>query len=172
MPNIHRAKEKTCLAVTAHRWARTYYAYLRGVEYAVVEAGDAVEKDTRWLAEMENSLLRCGFWTKETVKHVHENKKWAPDVEVYSTDQGKAAMLLNFELSMEGLARLHDRCLRGLHQSSVLGDALDGDYRFIGFLERELLGHDYLTVEEINRRHMLVDPHWKIEFDRKESEGA
>ncbi len=169
MPNETRAKDKTCLAVTAHRLARTYYAYLRGIEYALVEAGDSIEKDALWLAAMEQSLIRCGFWTEATVKHVHESKRWAPDVEVYSTDQSKAAMLLNFELTMEGLARLHDRCLRGLHSSAVLGDALDGDYRFIGALERELLGHDYLTIEEINRRHMLVDPHWKIEFDRKES---
>ena len=74
------------------------------------------------------------------------------------------------EISMAGLARVHDRYLRGMQHGFVLGDELSRDYRWINEIERVLLGSGYLTHAEIHQMHMLVNERWKPEFDQKPEE--
>lgn len=77
----------------------------------------------------------------------------------------RAKDTINLQITMAGLARVHDRYLRGMQHGLVLGDSLEKDYRWIDELERILLGNGYLSHEEIQKRHMLVNVHWKPEFD-------
>jgi hypothetical protein len=86
-------------------------------------------------------------------------------------DETRAKRTINLQITMAGLARVHDRYLRGMSHALVLGDSLARDYKWISELERILLGSGYLTVEEINRRHLLANEHWKPEFDYKEDGG-
>lgn len=80
-------------------------------------------------------------------------------------NSARAKDTINLQITMAGLARVHDRYLRGMKAGLVLGDSLDKDYRWIDELERILLGSGYLTHDEIHVRHMLVDINWKPEFD-------
>lgn len=78
---------------------------------------------------------------------------------------------INLQISMAGLARVHDRYLRGMQHGIVLGDSLEKDYRWINELERILIGNGYLSVEEIYKRHLLVNANWKPEYDLPEKGG-
>ena len=80
-------------------------------------------------------------------------------------DPSRAKRTVNLQITMAGLARVHDRYLRGMQQGLVLGDALEKDYRWIDHLERILIGSGYLSVAEIHQRHLLVNENWKAEFD-------
>jgi len=83
----------------------------------------------------------------------------------------RAKRTIDLRITMAGLARVHDRYLRGMQHGLVLGDALEKDYRWISEIEQILLGSEYLSVEEIHKRHLLVNVHWKPEFDHKEFDG-
>jgi hypothetical protein len=77
----------------------------------------------------------------------------------------RAKDTINLQITMAGLARVHDRYLRGMQHGLVLGDELQKDYNWISELERILLGSGYLSREEIRKRHLLVNEKWKPEFD-------
>jgi len=81
----------------------------------------------------------------------------------------RAKDTIDLRITMAGLARVHDRYLRGMQHGLVLGDALEKDYRWINEIERVLLGNGYLSLEEVHKRHLLVNENWKPEFDHKES---
>jgi len=83
----------------------------------------------------------------------------------------KAKHTIDLRITMAGLARVHDRYLRGMQHGLILGDALEKDYRWIDEIERILLGNGYLSVEEIHKRHLLVNAHWKPEYDWPENGG-
>jgi hypothetical protein len=83
----------------------------------------------------------------------------------------KAKATINLCITMAGLARVHDRYLRGMQHGLVLGDALEKDYRWIDEIERILLGSGYLSADEIHNRHLLVNEHWKPEYDKPEEQG-
>jgi len=78
----------------------------------------------------------------------------------------RAKNTIDLRITMAGLARVHDRYLRGMQHGLVLGDSLEKDYRWISEIERILLGSGYLSQAEIHQRHMLVNEHWKPEFDQ------
>lgn len=75
------------------------------------------------------------------------------------------------EISMAGLARVHDRYLKGMEHAIVLGDELARDYRWISEIERILLGKGYLTAEEIRKRHLMTNARWLPEYDQNYSPG-
>jgi len=83
----------------------------------------------------------------------------------------KATEKINLQITMAGLARVHDRYLRGMQHGLVLGDDLDKDYRWINELERILIGSGYLSIEDIHKKHMMINQNWKPEFDRKDNGG-
>lgn len=74
---------------------------------------------------------------------------------------------IDLRLTMSGLARLHDRFLRGMAHGLVLGDALEKDYRWISEIERILLGNGYYDAADIQKVHMMVNTNWKPEFDKE-----
>lgn len=74
---------------------------------------------------------------------------------------------IDLRLTMAGLARLHDRYLRGMQHGMVLGDALEKDYRWIGEIERVLLGNGYYDAADIQKVHQMVNVNWKPEFDKE-----
>ncbi len=76
------------------------------------------------------------------------------------------------QITNAGLARVHDRYLKGMKASLVLGDSLEKDMRWIAELERVLIGSGYLSREEIHRRHKRVDEKWKPEFDIDDNAAA
>lgn len=78
---------------------------------------------------------------------------------------------INLQITMQGLARVHDRYLRGMQQGLVLGDDLVKDYKWIDELERILLGNGYLSREEIHLRHAQVNARWKPEYDINKEEN-
>lgn len=170
MPNSARAKDTIDLRITAKWLAHVHFNYLRGMEYSLV-LGDSLEKDYRWLETIENDLIRCGYWSRTAVAIQHKLRQWEPGVEEISANANKAGVFLNYRLTMEGAARLHDRFLRGMQHGAVLGDALTEDYNWISRLERVLLGMGYLAIEEIHNRHLLVNEHWKPEFDHDDNGG-
>jgi hypothetical protein len=69
------------------------------------------------------------------------------------------------EISMAGLARVHDRYLRGCSSSLVLGDSLEKDRRWLAEIERILIGSNYMTHAEIRARHLAANAHWLPEYD-------
>lgn len=75
----------------------------------------------------------------------------------------KAKNTIDLRITMEGLARVHDRFLRGMQHGLVLGDSLEKDYRWIGEIERVLIGSGYLSREDIAIKHLLVNEHWRPE---------
>ena len=72
---------------------------------------------------------------------------------------------------MAGLARVHDRYLRGMAHALVLGDSLEKDYRWVSELEKILLGSGYLTSEEILKRHSAANAHWLPEYDLNDNDA-
>ena len=79
----------------------------------------------------------------------------------------KAKEAIHLRITMAGLARVHDRYLRGMQHGLVLGDELDKDFKWIGELERILLGSGYLDVADLKKRHLMVNARWKPEFDNE-----
>lgn len=86
-------------------------------------------------------------------------------------NQSRERDTIDLRITMAGLARVHDRYLRGMQHGLVLGDSLEKDYRWIDEIERILLGSGYLSVTEIHTRHLLVNEHWKPEFDSDDNGG-
>lgn len=168
--NPLRAKHTTDLRITAKWLAHVLFLYRKGMEHSQLDIGDSLERDWRWVEVMESNLVRSGFWNSGTIATQHRQMRWTPELEAVLADETKAGTKLYFQITMEGLARLHDRCLRGMQHSGVLGDALAADYRWIGSIERELLGNGYLDAGEIRKRHEIVNPNWKVEYDMKEAD--
>lgn len=76
------------------------------------------------------------------------------------------------QITMAGLARVHDRYLRGMKSALVLGDSLEKDYRWISELERILIGSGYLSREEIHKRHIEADALWRPEYDLNDKDAG
>lgn len=74
-------------------------------------------------------------------------------------------------ITMVGLARLHDRYLRGMKWGLVLGDALEKDMRWIAEIERILIGSGYYDAADVRQKHLEVDGNWLPQHDKEESDG-
>ena len=80
----------------------------------------------------------------------------------------KAGEVIHLAITMQGLARVHDRYLRGCKWGLVLGDALEKDLRWVAEIERILIGNGYYTDEDVRKKHLEVEAHWLPQYDHDE----
>lgn len=81
-------------------------------------------------------------------------------------NEAKAKEAIHLRITMAGLARVHDRYLRGMSAALVVGDELARDYKWVSELERILLGSGYLSPQEIRDRHLRANAKWRPEYDQ------
>lgn len=73
----------------------------------------------------------------------------------------KSSQTIHLAITMAGLARVHDRYLRGMRYGVVLGDQLDKDLRWVAEIERILIGSGYYDGADLRRKYLEAEVVWQ-----------